>query len=162
MTRQEFLEELRAALANEVSAEAVMDAYQYYSSYIDNEVKNGKTEGEVIEELGKPSLIARSIIAAQAGERDADLEYTEDGKTKKVHHNTYTKEKKEKKEKREEKAFYFDINAWYAKLLGILIFVILVMIVFFILKIGFWVLITFGVPILIILGVIYLIMYFMK
>ncbi len=165
MTRQEFLEELRASLTNEVTAEVIMDAYQYYSSYIDDGVRSGKSEEEVIEELGKPFLIARSIIAAHVGERDADLEYTEDGKTKKIHHSTREKEnktQKEKKVKTEKKEFYFDINAWYMKLLGILIFVILVLVVFFILKIGFFFLITFGIPILIILGIIYLILYFIK
>lgn len=160
MTRQEFLEELKNALTGEVSAEVMMDSYRYYSTYIDEEVRNGRPEEEVLEELGMPGLIARSIIAAQAGERVADVEYTEDGRTKKVKHKTSSPKKESAGSTHRE--FVFDINAWYAKVLFVAILVILVFIVYFILKLGFWFLITFGIPILILLGIIYLIMYFLQ
>ncbi len=84
MTKQDFLEELKNALSGEVPAEVLMDSYRYYANYIEEELRNGRREEEILEELGKPSLIARSIIAAQAGERVADVEYMEDGTTRKV------------------------------------------------------------------------------
>lgn len=160
MTKQEFLEELKNALMGEVPAEVMMDSYRYYSTYIDEEVRKGRTEKEVLDELGKPSLIARSIVTAQSGERAADVEYTEDGRTKKVKH----KSRAEKKESAGNtyREFVFDINAWYAKVLFVAILIVLIFIVYFVLKLGFWFLITFGIPILLILGIIYLIMYFMQ
>lgn len=160
MTKQEFLEELKNALMGEVPAEVMMDSYRYYSTYIDDEVRKGRTEKEVLDELGKPSLIARSIVTAQSGERAADVEYTEDGRTKKVKH----KSRAEKKESAGNtyREFVFDINAWYAKVLFVAILIVLIFIVYFVLKLGFWFLITFGIPILLILGIIYLIMYFMQ
>lgn len=157
MTRQEFLDELRAALTGEVSAEAIMDAYRYYSDYIDEEVRKGKTEAEVIEELGKPVLIAKSIIAASTGERAADMEYTEDGHTRKVFQG-----KGNTKDKKEKKSFQFDINGWYVKLFGILLLLFLIGLVFLVIKIGVFFIVTFGIPILIFLGILYLIMYFFK
>lgn len=160
MTRQEFLEELKGALMGEVSAEVMMDSYRYYSTYIDEEVRKGRTEEEVLEELGKPGLIARSIIAAQSGEREADVEYTEDGRTKKVKQKPAFKKKESAGNTYRE--FTFDVNAWYAKVLFVAILVILIFIVYFILKLGFWFLITFGIPILLLLGIIYLIMYFLN
>ena len=160
MTRQEFLEELKSSLAGEVSAEVMMDSYRYYSTYIDEEIRKGKSEEEVLEELGKPGLIARSIIAAQSGERVADVEYTEDGRTKKVKRKSSSPKKESTKSAHRE--FVFDFNAWYAKVLFVAILVILVFIVYFILKLGFWFLITFGIPILLLLGIIYLIMYFLQ
>lgn len=160
MTRQEFLEELKSALMGEVSAEVMMDSYRYYSTYIDEEVRKGRAEEEVLEELGKPGLIARSIIAAQSGEREADVEYTEDGRTKKVKQKPAFKKKESNGNTYRE--FTFDVNAWYAKVLFVAILVILIFIVYFILKLGFWFLITFGIPILLLLGIIYLIMYFLN
>lgn len=165
MTRQEFLDELRTILAGEISAEATMDAYRYYSNYIDEEINKGKREEDVIEELGKPSLIAKSIIAAASGERDADVEYTEDGRTKKVYRSkTYgqTRETKDAKETKESKTFRFDLNAWYAKLIGVLLLLLLIVVVFLVIKVGVFFLVTFGIPILIFLGILYIIMYFMK
>lgn len=177
MTKQEFLDELRQSLSGEVSSESIMDSYRYYSTYIEDEMRSGKLEEQVVEELGRPSLIARSIIAAQTGEREADEIYTEDGKTRRVKNSPFsqsgvfgTKSEAEKEQKREEreqkkkekKPFVFDFNAWYAKVLYVLIFILLVLIVFGLIKVGFWVLIHFGIPILLVLGIIYLILYFLR
>ncbi|MGN0438399.1 MAG: DUF1700 domain-containing protein [Lachnospiraceae bacterium] len=159
MTKQEFLDALRSALSGEVSSADIMDAYRYYANYIDEEVRNGKTEEQVIAELGSPSLIAKSIIAASAGKRDADMEYTEDGRTKKVHPGKSDYGTRDNSEK---KTFHFDINGWYVKLIAALIIILLVVIVFFIIKIGVFVLVTFGIPIAIILGIIYIFMLFLK
>lgn len=159
MTKQEFLDELRGLLNGAVSAETTMDAYRFYSNYIDEEVRKGKTEAEVITELGKPFLIAKSIIAASSGERDADMEYTEDGRMKKVSQN---KNNGKTNHTREKKTFQFDINGWYVKVFGILLLLLLIVLVFFIVKIGVLFFLTFGIPILIFLGILYLIMYFFK
>ena len=48
MTKQQFLEELKEALHGEVSPEAMMDAYSYYSGYIDEQIQSGKTEEQVM------------------------------------------------------------------------------------------------------------------
>ena len=86
------------------------------------------------------------------------MEYTEDGRTRKVRDWENRQANREEKEVKRE--FTFDMNAWYAKLLLAAFLIILVLIVFFILKVGLWVLFTFGVPILIVLGILYLILYF--
>lgn len=148
MTREQFLDELKSALAGEVPANVMMDSLSYYSYYIDDEVTHGKSVDDVIEEIGKPTLIARSIIAAQTGERDADYEYTEDGHTRTVRHN------------REKKPISFDLSGILSKLAFIFFLILLIIIVYFMIKVGFWVLVTFGIPILLIMGIVYLIMYF--
>lgn len=177
MTKQEFLDELRQTLSGEVSSEAIMDSYRYYSTYIEDEMRSGKSEEQVIEELGKPSLIARSIIAAQTGAREADEIYTEDGKTKRVKNNPFAQggmfgaksegekaqEQAEKERKKQEKKpFVFDFNAWYAKVLYVLLFILLILIILGLIKVGFWVVIHLGIPILLILGIVYLVMYFFQ
>lgn len=62
MTRFEFTERLRKALSGRVSHSVVNENVAYYENYIDTEIKKGRSEKEVLEELGDPRLIARTII----------------------------------------------------------------------------------------------------
>lgn len=70
MTKQEFLTELQRALTNKLSAAAVAGHVGYYREYIEVEVRKGKREEEVVEELGSPRLIAKSILTAAATEQE--------------------------------------------------------------------------------------------
>ena len=166
MNKQQFLDELRQTLTGEVPANVVMESYSYYANYIEDEMRNGKSEEQVLEELGKPMLIARSIIAAQTGQRSVDYEYTEDGRTKTVK-NQFFKNQEYKNNNAtgagnnsDGMKFAFNFSSVLAKTVFVILMLLLVVIFYFVIKIGFWVLITFGIPILIILGIIYLIMYF--
>lgn len=64
MNKREFLTELRKALSFELPEELVEGNINYYSSYIDGEVRKGRGQEEVLQELGDPKLIARSISDA--------------------------------------------------------------------------------------------------
>ena len=44
------------------------DSLTYYRQYFEDEIRNGKSEEDVIRELGSPRLIARSIIDAHGNE----------------------------------------------------------------------------------------------
>lgn len=67
MGKQEFLEKLRTALSGRVSAEIVAENVRYYEDYINIEVRKGRNEKEVLEQLGDPRLIARTIIQTHGG-----------------------------------------------------------------------------------------------
>ena len=62
MNRHEFLKQLEHALEAEMNPAKVREHVDYYRSYIAEEVKNGKSEKEVMNLLGDPWVIARSII----------------------------------------------------------------------------------------------------
>ncbi len=62
MTRQEFLQELQLALEGQLSQAAIDDHVRYYNNYIREEVRKGNTEQAVIERLGNPRLIAKTLI----------------------------------------------------------------------------------------------------
>lgn len=62
MDRQEFLNTLRAQLSGEVSPGEAEDNIRYYDEYIREAIGNGKMETQVIDEIGSPFLIARTII----------------------------------------------------------------------------------------------------
>lgn len=72
MTKQEFLEELRKALSSRVSSATVNENVSYYEEYIATQTRMGRTEEEVLDELGDPRLLARSI--AEAEERAGQAE----------------------------------------------------------------------------------------
>ena len=61
MAKQEFLEKLRVALSGRVTPEVVTDNINYYEDYINTEIRKGKSEKDVLEALGDPRLIARTI-----------------------------------------------------------------------------------------------------
>ena len=61
MTKQEFLDGLGAALAGRISASLISENINYYEDYINTQVRMGRIEGEVVQSLGDPRLIAKSI-----------------------------------------------------------------------------------------------------
>ena len=64
MTREMFLSQLRMHLQGKVSSDKIQENINYYSEYIIEELKKGKSEKDVFEMLGDPSLLAKTIIAA--------------------------------------------------------------------------------------------------
>lgn len=75
MTKIEFVEGLRCYLEPEVSADVVRENVEYYSRYIYDEIQKGRNEESVVEELGDPWVIARTIIDMNEGERAEDVVY---------------------------------------------------------------------------------------
>ena len=61
MNKQEFLQALRRDLSGDVPPDVVEENMRYYDEYISGEVGKGRTEEEVIEEIGTPRLIAKNI-----------------------------------------------------------------------------------------------------
>ena len=61
MGREEFLKILRESLETSLEKVAINEQLDYYDKYISDEIKKGRTEKEVLEELGDPRLIAKTI-----------------------------------------------------------------------------------------------------
>ena len=61
MRKEEFLQTLRRALTGDVPPGVVEENIRYYDGYITEEIRKGRREEEVIEEIGDPRLIARTI-----------------------------------------------------------------------------------------------------
>ena len=88
MTKQEFLDELRACLEEQIPGTELAETLNYYREYMAEEEAQGKTEEEVTASLGSPRLIAHSILDAHqeavtgttSGYYDAEEEtYREEG-----------------------------------------------------------------------------------
>lgn len=83
MTKQEFLDGLRMALASRVNASQVEENIRYYEDYINTQVRMNRSEADVIAELGDPRLLARSISdankRAERGGADGGESYDSQG-----------------------------------------------------------------------------------
>lgn len=61
MRQEEFLKSFQEALAGKVSEKVIQENIDYYRNYISNEMRNGKTEDAVMQSLGDPRLLAKTI-----------------------------------------------------------------------------------------------------
>ena len=66
MEKMEFLNVLRIHIQGVDDIAFVNDTMNYYENYIETEIRKGKSEEEVINKLGDPRLIAKSILASRS------------------------------------------------------------------------------------------------
>lgn len=69
MGRREFLDTLGAQLQGSLSPAEIEGHLHYYNEYIMESIAAGKTEAQVMEELGSPMMIAKTLIGS-AGETE--------------------------------------------------------------------------------------------
>lgn len=132
MSRKEFLKILRECLEGELPMEEVKANLKYYSNYID---ESTRPESVVIEELGDPRLIARTIITSyQAGKGPMAGYYQEQARTE------YSNNQRRGEFTNDEGDFTFMFNGrelkWYEKLIAVLLVIVLFLVVLAVLKIA--------------------------
>ncbi|MDO5100555.1 MAG: hypothetical protein Q4D52_03170 [Eubacteriales bacterium] len=79
MTQREFMQELVAALAEELPAEQVEEHRRFYESYFADERRKGRSEEQILEELGEPRMIAMTLIDMAALRGQGGSGYASDG-----------------------------------------------------------------------------------
>jgi uncharacterized membrane protein len=122
MTKADFLNALRGKLTGEVPPSEIEHTVRYYDEYISEAVNSGKSEAQVLEELGSPLLIAKTII-------DTSTMHEEAGGRK-------TREENWKTEEPSGAKFHqVKINSWTAKLLLVLAVIVVCSLVFTVLRI---------------------------
>lgn len=75
--KQEFIDNLQKALVGNISPGAVSENIYYYENYINVQMQSGSTEEEIMESLGDPRLIAKTIIETQQVEETHTSEFVE-------------------------------------------------------------------------------------
>ena len=95
MDKREFIDKLQRALAGGLNSGQVAENVRYYEEYIDSEIRKGRSESDVMAQLGDPRLLAKSIIEAnkRAGvnygsNREYDEEMSEDVQKRNQDSNT--------------------------------------------------------------------------
>jgi len=127
MRKEEFLQTLRRALNGDVPPGVIEENIRYYDSYITEEVRKGRSEEEVIAEIGDPRLIAKNIEDTTEGagdnQYDETYSYEEPGRRS-------SQEQQSRSFDSQRNIHYFDLNKWYWKLLAVVIvFAILYLVV---------------------------------
>lgn len=77
MSKQEFLDGLRRSLSGGMEAHEINEHINYYSDYIDSQIRMGVSEEEVMASLGEPRLIAKTLLGMEGGETVTE-EYVEE------------------------------------------------------------------------------------
>ena len=157
MKKQEFLDILTRKLTGQFTSTEVKDNIQYYDGYISGEVYKGKSEEQVIQEIGGPHIVAKTLINAKnmAGQSNSS-------KTHKSYSQDIHRQAGEKTGQR--KGFHVNhdnngwdvrygkvkLNTWYFKL--ILAILVILLIIGVLSAVGFMlrVLIPIIVPVLVI------------
>lgn len=127
MNKYEFIEGLRKSLSAVNDYTFVNDTITYYENYIDTQMRMGRTERDVMEELGDPRLIAKSIKATHTAEEEQ--EYSRD--VYPDYHNEYHNGKKTR--------FIFNgrelsLPSWLVKTVSVVILAVVLFLVFTVLR----------------------------
>ena len=69
MSKKDFVIKLQKALAGKMDSGEIANHVAYYEEYIEIQVRKGELEEDVVEMLGDPELIAKSILAAAYGSK---------------------------------------------------------------------------------------------
>lgn len=127
---------LKSELEGRVPYSVIQENLRYYDSYIMDEAAKGQTEDEVIESLGGPRIIARTIVDAAL-----DTEDRPDGFDSFESEASYrsgpagsSQEEREPFRGKKPEVHYVDFGKWYVRLIaGLVVFLVifLVMTVFF-------------------------------
>ena len=127
---------LKSELEGRVPYSVIQENLRYYDSYIMEEAAKGQTEDEVIESLGGPRIIARTIVDAAL-----DTEDRPDGFDSFESEASYrsgpagsSHEEREPFRGKKPEVHYVDFGKWYVRLIaGLVVFLVifLVMAVFF-------------------------------
>lgn len=117
MNRAQFLEILRSQLTGKMYAERVEAHLRYYEDYIQSQVRGGRSEDEVLAELGDPRLIARTLL-----DTDTSFEeeiYEEVYTTSNSGRNDSYSEQGEARGQNKHRQYRLDLTTWYGKLIVI-------------------------------------------
>lgn len=123
MQKTEFLQELNEALEGEVSVGVIQENVGYYNNYISQEAAKGRTEDEIIEELGGPRIIARTIM-------DSSEAAGESGGSTGARYSENTAQNDDGNPRSPMSSHNVDLSKWYWKFLLIAVLIIVLVVVF--------------------------------
>ena len=119
MNRSDFLMQLREALENEMSAGEVQENVDFYNRYIQEELDAGKSEEEVMDMLGDPWAIAKTVLMSSGMGRNGGEAVYED-----------VEEAKEDRTCNNAKVHVVGLDAWWKKaVLAVSVIVIFLLII---------------------------------
>lgn len=146
MRKAEFLKELQEALQGEVSAAVIRENLNYYDQYISQETASGRREEDVLEELGSPRLIARTIIDSSEAAGDIPEPESSYGSSG----DSYGNSGRGGGARGSMDFHYIDLNKWYWKLLAIAVLILVIVVAVTVIGGIFSILMRFAGPLILI------------
>lgn len=113
MNREEFLRDLEDALSGEVPQSVIRDNVNYYGSYISQEMAKGRTVDEIVDEIGDPRIVARTIIDSS----EASGETADSSGYGSYRSTSYSESEGQSPANNRHSVHYIDLNKWYWKVL---------------------------------------------
>lgn len=146
MSKKEFLDILYNQLSGQIPEGSVAAHVQYYRNYIEDEQQKGRTETDILNDLGDPRLIARTLLDTEVGAgnpqngstysaiyNEADSDYNEYDSSDSARGHV------------KKHSFKLDLSTWYGKVAVILIAAVVLLLLVTILGILIPVVIVAGV-----------------
>ena len=146
MSKTEFLDILYNQLSGQMPEGSVAAHVQYYRNYIEDEQQKGRTETDILNDLGDPRLIARTRLDTEVGAgnpqngstysaiyNEADSDYNEYDSSDSARGHV------------KKHSFKLDLSTWYGKVAVILIAAVVLLLLVTILGILIPVVIVAGV-----------------
>lgn len=139
MKQEEFLHCFQEALVGKVPENVIHDNVAYYRNYINSRICEGKTEDEILESLGDPRLLAKTIEESSKfanGEENMNCGY--DGRySQNMSNNNYYRENRSDNEydTQQEKEIHgsrrtIKIPGWLITILVILVMALVIVLAF--------------------------------
>ena len=114
MDRRGFLDILESQLTGQMHEGKIAAHLRYYEDYIQSQVMKGRSEQDVLDELGDPRLIARTLLDTDTDNGNISYEEysTEDSG---FSGDSYSEDKRQ--------VHSFQDKSWFEKLISLVIFV---------------------------------------
>lgn len=146
MNKEEFLNILRQSLSGEVANEVINQNVRYYDSYISAQTL--EEEAEIIDRLGDPRLIAKTIIEAEKAAKEKSMNNWSGTNYQNYTSDAYEEYKDNTTD--HDKHIFFTNLKWYHKLIAVMVIIVLFVIIAMVGKLVIGLLFTFSLPILLV------------
>ena len=146
MSKTEFLDILYNQLSGQMPEGSVAAHVQYYRNYIEDEQQKGRTETDILNDLGDPRLIARTLLDTEvdAGNPQNGSTYSAIYNEADSDYNEYDSSDSARGHVKKH-SFKLDLSTWYGKVAVILIAAVVLLLLVTILGILIPVVIVAGV-----------------
>ena len=146
MSKKEFLDILYNQLSGQIPEGSVAAHVQYYGNYIEDEQQKGRTETDILNDLGDPRLIARTLLDTEvgAGNPQNGSTYSATYNEADSDYNKYDSSDSARGHVKKH-SFKLDLSTWYGKVAVILIAAVVLLLLVTILGILIPVVIVAGV-----------------
>lgn len=125
MNQEIFIRDFQEALAGKVPERVIHENTEYYRNYIRTQISQGMTEVEVLQSLGDPRLLAKTVVESQKFLSEGQSSYSEYQRSTEQR-NVYSEERKELKVRQ--------VPGWLIAVIIILIILAILRFAFSILK----------------------------